>query len=170
VVHDKEANERKGVEQLAEALKKLFGRASTIRLPGVQIDRIRTVYLFIVTLDSIGGTIGLSPFLNTFLEERLDIAEFSPREIRPLFCSDIEELEVATEHFEAFSLPEILERWFRENPSLTAPLSTIQITNDRWKPNRWLTAQWRSVYKQILVILFPDRDPEEALAGLPLIP
>jgi hypothetical protein len=169
-VHDKEANERKGVEQLAEALKKLFGRDSTIRLPEIQIDRIRTVYLLIVTLDSIGGTIGLSPFLNTFLKERLDTAEFSPREIRPLFCLDIEELEVATEHFEAFSLPEILEHWFSENPTLTAPFSAIQVTNDRWKPNRWLTAEWRSIYKRIVTILFPGRDPEEALAGLPSIP
>ena len=69
------------------------------------------VYLYLITLDSIGGAIGLAPFLETFLTERLDRKTYPSVEIRPLFCSDIETLERVTGFWGQSSLPQTLEHW-----------------------------------------------------------
>lgn len=111
-VHDKEANQKKGVWQLSEAVQKLFGPRAAIVLPGINLKTVKRVYLYIITLDSIGATIGMSPFLNTFLDERLDRRAFPSVRIRPLFCSDISTLETVTGFFATSSLPQILERWW----------------------------------------------------------
>jgi hypothetical protein len=164
LVHDREAGQRKGVLQLSEAVNKLFGSDAQISLPGVDLKKIRHIYLYIVTLDSIGATIGISPFLNTFLDERLDRSAFASLEIRPLFCSDIETLEVISGFFGASSLTHILERWLRTNPSLTTPLLAINLDGIPWRENFWLRAEWNAIFKRMVTILFPDKDPEVALA------
>ncbi|HEY6248355.1 MAG TPA: hypothetical protein VI685_00250, partial [Candidatus Angelobacter sp.] len=165
LVQDREANQRKGVLQLSEAINRIFGASGTrISLPGVDPNRIKRVYLYLITLDSIGATIGISPFLNTFLEENLDRRAFPALQIRPLFCSDIETLEDITGFFAASSLPTILEKWFQTNPSLTTPLLAIDLSSFRWKENQWLRTEWNDTFKQMVRILFPDRDPDIALA------
>lgn len=163
LVTNKETGSRKGVWQLAEAVQKLFGPKERVTIPGVDLERIRTVYLYIVTLDSIGGVFGMSPLLETFLDDRLQRSEFAPLEIRPLYCSDIAALETATGHFGVLSLPQVLEQWLTENPSLTAPLSAMHIS-DRWKENSWLAHEWNSVFKAMVAILFPEKDTEAAMA------
>ncbi len=67
LVYDREANERKGVAQLAEAVKKIFGKGARPSLPGIDLGVVKRVYSYLITLDPIGGTIGISPFLDTFL-------------------------------------------------------------------------------------------------------
>jgi hypothetical protein len=47
-------------EQLAEAAKTLFGPNGSRLFPQIDLKNIKRVYLYIVTLDSIGGTIGMS--------------------------------------------------------------------------------------------------------------
>jgi hypothetical protein len=47
-------------------------------------------------------------------------------------------------------------------PSLTAPLPAMRISN-RWQENKLLLHEWNSVYKSMVAILFPDKDPEEAM-------
>ena len=164
LVFDHDANKRKGVSQLAEAITKLFTPDNSMSLPGIDLEGIRRVYPYLITLDSIGGTIGISPFLDTFLEEQLKRQDFRQLELRPLFCSDIASLENVTGFFAALSLPEILERWFAENSSLTAPLSMTHIPDRLWKGNEWLHQEWNSIFKRIVRVLFPDKDPEAALA------
>jgi hypothetical protein len=164
LVHDEEANERKGVEQLAHAARQLFGPDAQLSLPGVDLKSIKKLYLYIITLDSIGGTVGISPFLDTFLQERLQASELTPLQVRPQYCSDISALEAAAAYFARQSLPDILERWFAENPSLTAPLSMIDIGGDNWQGNQWLAREWNSIFKRLVTILFPDKDADAALA------
>lgn len=135
---------------------------SAIRPVGVCGDRYRHLYL--VTLDSIGATIGMSPFLNTFLDERLDRRAFPALEIRPLFCSDIEALETMTGFLGSIGLPGILERWFETNPSLATPLLAVDFDSVLWRENPWLHTEWKAIFKTMTRILFPDRDPDVALA------
>ena len=163
-VHDEQADERKGVEQLAHAAKQLFGTDAQTSLPGVDLKRIKKLYLYIVTLDTIGGTVGMSPFLDTFLQEQLQANDLTALRIRPLYCSDIAALEAAAAYFATQSLPDILERWFAENPSLAAPLSMIDIGGDNWQGNEWLAQEWNSIFKRMVAILFPDRNADAALA------
>jgi hypothetical protein len=156
-------NKKKGVWQLSHALKTLFNQNASMSLLGIDLRNIKRVYPYLVTFDSIGATIGISPFLNTFLEEHLHGQPFSI-EVRPLFCTDIETLEFASGFFGASSLPQVLEHWFETNPSLTTPLQAIDLSRFAWRENGWLRAEWNSVYKSMVKILFPDKDPEAALA------
>jgi hypothetical protein len=163
LVHDKETDKKKGVWQLSDAVEMLFGPGPPVSLQGVDVGKIKHVYLYLVTLDSIGGTIGMSPLLDTFLEERLQRSAFPTINIRPLFCSDIESLETVTGFFGEASLPEILEQWFKTNPSLAVPVSAIDLGRFAWRDNSWLHAEWNTIYKSMIKILFPDKDPEAAL-------
>ncbi|MGD0832693.1 MAG: hypothetical protein ABR907_17300, partial [Terracidiphilus sp.] len=137
--------------------------ASTV-LPGIGLTKIKHVYLYIVTLDTIGGTIGMSAFLNTFLDEHLDRKAFPSLHIRPIFCSEIEALETVTGFFARSSLPEILEKWFVANPSLTAPLQAVDLSSFSWRENGWLRAEWISIYKNMVKILFPNENPDRIVA------
>jgi hypothetical protein len=119
----------------------------------IDLTSIKHVYLYLVTLDSIGGTIGMSAFLNTFLDEHLDRKAFPSLQIRPIYCSEIESLETVTGFFAKVSLPEILQRWFVANPSLTAPLQSVDLSNLRWQENSWLRAEWTAIYKDMVKMI-----------------
>jgi len=165
LVHDKESDRKKGVEQLAEAVKQIFGQNSRLALPGIDPGSIKRVYLYIVTLDSIGGTLGMSPFLNTYLEDCLQADSYPALEIRPLYCSNVAELEDATGCFGACTLPQILELWFKANPSLTASLGVIDIGREKWRGNQWLASGWDSVFRGMTAVLFPAHDPGPGMAA-----
>jgi hypothetical protein len=128
------------------------------------LDKIKRVYLYIVTLDAIGGTIGMSAFLNTYLDKVLDRSAFPSIEIRPLFCSEIEALEDITCLFAKISLPQIMERWFVSNPALLTPLQAIDFSGLGSKENEWLRAEWVAIYKNIVRVLFPNEDPDAVVA------
>jgi hypothetical protein len=163
-VHDHESKNKKGVVQLAEAVKTLFGRDGSSLFPQIDLKKIKRVYLYIVTLDSIGGTIGMSALLNTFLDEMLDRSAFPSIEIRPLFCSEIEALEDITGLFAKISLPQILETWFVSNPALMAPLQAVDFSGFGWMENEWLRAEWVAIYKNVVRVLFPNEDPDAVVA------
>jgi len=163
-VHDHESKNKKGVVQLAEAVKALFGPDGSDLFPQIDLKKIKRVYLYIVTLDSIGGTIGMSALLNTFLDEMLDQSTFPSIEIRPLFCSEIEALEDITGLFAKISLPQILETWFVSYPALMAPLQAVDFSGFGWKENEWLRAEWVAIYKNVVRVLFPNEDPDAVVA------
>lgn len=164
LVYDKEDAQRKGVAQLTEAVLKLFGPTTgNLAVPGIDLKVVKRVYLYIVTLDSIGGAIGMSSLLNTFLDELLDRSLFQPVEIRPLFCSDIEGLEAVSGFFKTTTLPQILEQWFATNPPLTMPLLALDLAPLPWPGNEWLGAEWRNIFKTMVRILFPDKNPDVAI-------
>lgn len=163
LVHDKEAGQKKGVWQLCESISKLFGQRS-LSINNVDLSKIRFVYPFLLTLDSIGGTIGMSPFLNTYFDERLDREAFRSVTVQPLFCTDIQALEVVSGLFKTKALSDILKKWFITNPSLATPLLAIDLGPLPLPENDWLQAEWKKIFKGIVAVLFPDRDPDAALA------
>jgi hypothetical protein len=164
LVHDHESKNKKGVVQLAEAVKTLFGPEGSNLFPQINLKKIKRVYLYIVTLDAIGGTIGMSAFLNTYLDKVLDRSAFPSIEIRPLFCSEIEALEDITCLFAKISLPQIMERWFVSNTALLTPLQAIDFSGLGSKENEWLRAEWVAIYKNIVRVLFPNEDPDAVVA------
>ena len=165
LVHDREADERKGVEQLAEAVKSIFRRDAPLAVRGIDPASIKRVYLYIITLDSIGGTVGMSPFLNTYLVDCLESDSYPSLVIRPLYCSNIAELEGATGYFGDYTLPQILELWFNGNPTLTAPLAAMNIGADKWRGNQWLASEWDSIFRGMTAVLYPGHDPGPGMAA-----
>jgi hypothetical protein len=163
LVYDRESNSKKGVRQLASAVESLFGEATKVKITGLDVTKIKRVYLYLVTLDAIGDTICLSPFLNTFLDEILDRSTI-PVEIRPLFCTSVEALERATSFFGSSTLAEILEWWVSVNPPLAMPLAAVDLAKFKWQENSWLRTEWNGIFVSMVKILFPNVDPDTALA------
>ena len=164
LVHDHQSGKKKGVEQLAEAVKIVFGPGGETTFPQISLKGIKRVYLYIITLDSIGGTIGMSTLLNTFLDPILDRTAYPGLEIRPLFCSEVEALEAITMLFGSISLPQMLENWYQDNTALALPLQSVDFGNVRWEDNKWLQAEWVERFKSTARILFPNETPDEAFS------
>jgi len=163
LVRDQDAHQRKGVEQLAGAIKGLFGKTGRVTPSGLETSGVRTVYPYLVTLDTVGGTLGMSAFLNTYLKEYLNRNSFEA-EIRPLFCSSIAELEDKSGYFAARTLPQILEMWFGFDPSLLAPLGTVHVPPQDWRGNGWLAKEWDSIFREMTAVLYPGIDPGPGMA------
>jgi hypothetical protein len=164
LVRDHQSKKKKGVEQLAFAVKTLFGPKGNELFPDIETGKVKRVYLYMVTLDSVGGTIGMSALLNTFLDQMLDRSAYPMVEIRPLFCSEVEALEDLTMLFSKRSLPDILERWFRSNPQLIMSLQAVDFGKTGWKENAWLREEWINLYRGVVKILFPNENPEKIAA------
>lgn len=122
---------KKGVLQLASAIDTIFGRGRPSDvLPDIDWTKVKTVHLCLLTLDSIGGTIGISALLNTYLEENLDRTKFPSIQIRPLYCFDVAALERISGHLRDESLPSILDRWSLDYPEMLAPLSMVRLPSN----------------------------------------
>ena len=160
-----EKGSKKGVEQLAAAVRLLFdGDAPQTTFPNVEWVKIRRVHLCLVTLDSLGETIGMSALLNTFLPETLDVTRYPTGFVSALHCLDIASLERASAYFDTMTLPEILSRWLQLSPDLTASLSMVNLGSPR--QNRWIQFEWESIGRQIVPVVFPEADMDQFFAGL----
>jgi hypothetical protein len=160
-----EKGSKKGVEQLAAAVRLLFdGDAPQTIFPNVEWVKIRRVHLCLVTLDSLGETIGMSALLNTFLPETLDVTRYPTGFVSALHCLDIASLERASAYFHTMTLPEILSRWLQLSPDLTASLSMVNLGGPR--QNRWIQFEWESIGRQIVPVVFPEADMDQFFAGL----
>ncbi len=160
-----ERGNKKGVEQLAAAVRLLFdGDGPQKVFPNVEWCKIRRAHLCLVTLDSLGETVGMSALLNTFLAETLDRTRYPTGFISPLHCMDIASLERATAYFDTLNLPGILSHWIQLSPDLTASLSMVNLGAPR--QNRWIQTEWESIGRQIVSIVFPGVDIDQFFAGL----
>jgi len=162
-VRVQESGTKKGVEQLAAAVKSLFSPDGARLYPQIDLKSIKHVYLSLVSLDSIGGTIGMSALLNTFLDELLDRSQFPSVEIHPLFCSEIEALEEITGLFKILPLPKILDRWQSAGGRMLLPLQAVDLARIEWGENEWLLAEWNLIYENMVRILFPNQDTGELM-------
>jgi hypothetical protein len=162
-VHN-EKGSKKRVEQLSAAVRLLFdnGKPETI-FRAVEWSKVKNVDLCLVTLDTLGGTIGMSALLNTFLPDTLDLSRYPDGFISLLRCLDIASLERATAYFDTLTLPEIFQRWSMESSDLSAPLSMIELGAPRQNP--WIQGEWEDVARQIVPLIFPGANMDEFLAG-----
>ncbi len=156
---------KKGVEQLAAAVKRLFdGKDPQSIFPGVDWTKIEHVHVCLVTLDTLGETIGMSALLNTYLVEGLDFAQYPQGFICPLHCVDIASLERAAAYFDSISLPELLSRRLQLTTDFSASLSVVNLTIPRLNP--WIESEWEAIGRQIVPIIFPGTDMDQFFAGV----
>lgn len=159
LVRNKEKGSKKGVQQLAAAVELLFKSSNTQAIvPDVDWTNIKTVHLCLLTLDSIGGTIGMSALLDTYLSESLERSGYPRINIPPLYCLDIASLERAAGHFRLMTLPEIFDRWRALSQGLVASLSMVQLGQPAH--DQWLQFEWDDIFRSIVKLLFPNEDPE----------
>jgi hypothetical protein len=143
-VRDRSTKKPKAIAQLAKAAKLLFA-GERPEVPWADLEKIRRCYMLVVTLDDIGETFAMSPFLETFMREELDRSQCPHITIRPVFCINIGTVERISPSLIDGSLISILERWYLENPALSMPLLSIQMKDlivprsaDDW--NQWAAA------------------------------
>jgi len=163
LVREKDTGQKKAALQLADAVAALTGDPNILLGLGVDISAISEIYPLVVTLDSIGGTVGISSYLNLAFQQALEAdPKFRPI-IRPLGCVDVECLEYMSEFMRAASMPELLRRWHEFNPPLAMPFVAIPIEGIAREQNPWLKTTSEERFKSAIRILFPDKDPDLAL-------
>jgi hypothetical protein len=92
LVRDEATIRRKGVEQLAFSIRRLFENPDREVIGGFSAHNIARVYPLLITLDDLGGCLLVSRLLNTYFDEFLDRAQFAPIEIRPIILHGHREL------------------------------------------------------------------------------
>lgn len=163
MVRDRETGKKKAAIQLADAVRALTEDPSILLGVGVDLSRISRIYPLVVTLDGIGGAIGISAYLGLAFQEALVINAKYKEVVRSLGCLDIETLEFMTEHFHAESLPGLLRRWHEFNPPLFMPFVVTPMDGIAREVNPWLKRAADERFKSAVRILFPDKDPDVAL-------
>lgn len=120
--------QKKGVDQLRATLSYLFGPKRWIETLFPQWRDIREVFPCIVTLDSIGAAVGLSPMLQRYMPEQRNLGV----RVTPIFCLWIRELERKAHFFRSSGLASIFAHWLEINPSLGTPLGQIEGEFGTW--------------------------------------
>jgi hypothetical protein len=162
LVRDEATNRRKGVEQLALAIRQLFGNQGRQLISGLNLVNVTRVYPLLITLDDLGGCLLVSRLLNTYFAEFLNRAEFAPIEIRPLFCTDIESLEQVLPYADLRKVSGFLQYWYEHDDKLLATLLAHLPVGLPARRNRMLFAEWRRLSDEISMRLFPEETERAA--------
>lgn len=166
LVRDAKTNQAKAAMQLAATAKRLFqGTRPEVRWGN--LSQIRRCYLLCVTLDSIGGAIGMSTFLETYVTPVLDRAACANVEIRPLACIDIDTVEKMNQALAQTPLSKILERWYQMNPPMSMPLSAIRMPDLTPAHQDMPDAEWSKMFEELTAILFDEDTIRQASQAAP---
>ena len=76
-------------------------------------------------------------------------------EVKPLFCTDIESLEVVLPYSQKISVSGFLEYWLTRDPTLMATLLAFLPDGLSGERNNTLDLAWKELYDRIASRLFP---------------
>jgi hypothetical protein len=157
LVRNENTKKKKGVQQLAVAVKRLLGRdPSAAAVEGADLSNVSRIYPLLVTLDDIGATLLMSRFLQGYFKAALRDASLSAEKAKPLFCTDIESLELLLPFSASCPLSKFLQHWLETDPML---LSTLLARVPEGLPptrNDILYHGWDQLSGQIAARLFPN--------------
>lgn len=153
-VRDNAEKKKKGVEQLADAAKQLFSDRIQTN-PPVDLSKVKAVYPLLITLDGIGSTLLMSRLLNSYFDEYIDRSAVTGVRILPLFCTDIEGIEVVSPYAPERLLCNFLQHWLDTDPKLLGTLLAFLPTGLAAKRNEFLDRKWRELSDEMCEILFP---------------
>jgi hypothetical protein len=151
LVRNEESGSPKAAVQLASAAKILLGASTNIENPWFEKAQIERCYAVVVTLDDIGGAGGISALLNVDFQAELSSCRLCC-EIRPLFCVDVESLEVWSSVFEKQTFAGVLEQWFLQDPGMMQPLSSVRYAGTLQRP-RWFDREVHALAVRVARIL-----------------
>jgi hypothetical protein len=158
--------QKKGVEQLSAAVLALTTKGDRFKEVGLDISCIRRIYPVLITLDEIGGSLLMSALLNTYFFEILP--ETRTSEITPLFCFDIESLELFAGSLGDEPISAFLSHWFSHDPSLRGTL--LGFLKQTARRSSYLSSEWERLYEAMGKILFPGEFSKVNDAHLPTQP
>jgi hypothetical protein len=160
LVRDSAERSKKGVEQLAAAIKSLFSDPSRTVVSGLDVSRIKRVYPLLLTLDDLGSSLLISRLLNFYFKDVFNPSEFQGIEVKPLLCTDIETFEGVVPHLAEKPLSWFLQHWLDEDPLLLATLMVYFPQGLTGRRNEFLHQAWKQLTEQAGLILFNRPPPE----------
>jgi hypothetical protein len=166
LIRDQVTGNKKAAIQLADAINSLMTDPTISISLGIDLSTISSIFPLVVTLDGIGGTIGISPYLDLAFQSALSLGAQRRSLVQAMTCVDISSLEVMTEYFHVSSLPDLLRKWHEFSPSFAAPFLATPLTGMTRKVNQWLKDASDEIFRSIAKILFPDADPEATLRNV----
>jgi hypothetical protein len=152
--------ERKGVLQLADAIKNLFDKCNPRKLDCCDLDGIRKVVPLLITRDGIGGTFLINSYLNARFLENLNRKKYRPRIITPLFVMSSENLERISGHLADMPMTDILEMRYAIDDGLVYPFQHVIAQALQSKPIQRLpliSDTYREVFTTAVEALFPGK-------------
>ncbi|MGD0012399.1 MAG: hypothetical protein ABSE93_28145 [Terriglobia bacterium] len=160
---------RKGIEQLAEAIRRTCQKEGPEEILGVDLSRVRRLFPLLILRDGIGD----APMMNAFLNHKFDaIPSLSRKTVRPkiltpLFCMAADTVEYVAAFLKDASLSDILDARYRGNKGMGNPfLATKNDILDSLgeKSSVVLENAFREFVEPLVKALFPN---EAAMHGLP---
>lgn len=122
LVRDDAENKKKGVEQIAAAIKSIFANTQQSVVSGLDASRVRRVYPLLITLDQIGSSLLMSKLLNYPFESVFKPEDAAGVVVKPLLCTDIEDLEQILPYMDVKALSGFLQHWLDNDPRLLKTL------------------------------------------------
>lgn len=113
----------KGISQLSNAIKKVFDPKSPMEIEGIDPSSIRKVFPVLLTRDDLGGSFGLSHYLNREFDHSFYRRHYRPIIITPLFVLSIEGLELLSGYLKETAFTEALEYWYGRDKKLYSSFS-----------------------------------------------
>ncbi len=159
---------RKGIEQLAEAIRRTCRKKDADRIDGVDLSSVRRVFPLLILRDGIGD----APMMNAFLKNRfealptLSSKTIRPKILTPLFCIAADTLEYITAFLKDVSLSDILDARYRGNKGMGMPF--LAVDNDVLEPlgekrNFVLENAFHTSVEPLVKALFPAEFAEHGL-------
>jgi hypothetical protein len=112
---------RKGVRQLADAIRKLFGKEVHDQLSGIDLTKTENVIPVLLTRDDIGSAFNSSAYLNYHFQELVRGTDFT-RTISPLNALSVDDFERLAPYLVDVSLGDILMARLNGDKDLIYPL------------------------------------------------
>lgn len=156
LVHDRAESKKKGVEQLADAVAQLFGDETSTVVGDLDLSRVTRVYPLLVTLDGIGGSLLMSRLLNHYFLRFTVDRKFSRVEVKPLLCTDVENIEEVSGRFQSMGLAGFLEFWLSKDPNFMAALTAFTVPHLEGNRNERMAREWHSLSNEISKRSFPQ--------------
>ena len=161
---------RKGIEQLAEAIRRTCHKKDADRIRGVEFSAVRRVFPVLILRDGIGD----APMMNAFLNNRfeaiptLSSKTIRPRILTPLFCIATDTLEYISAFLKDASLSDILDARYRGNKAMGMPF--LAVDNDVLEPldekrNLIMENAFHTSVEPLVKALFPTEFAEQGLPG-----
>jgi hypothetical protein len=148
----------KGVEQLANAVRRLFTRGTLEQIRDVDTSGVLKVFPVLVTRDPIGRTLVLNLYLHRKFQTMVNRRQCRPRIITPLFCMDADAIETISAYLKDVRLDHVLDAQHKADPNV---VSTFQAINNSVldslakRDNPFIARAFEDFFERGIRTLFP---------------
>jgi len=161
-----ECGRRKGIGQLAEAIRRTCQRENPEEIVGLKLSGVRTIYPVLITRDGIGDAFIMNALLNVKFNAvpTLSFKTVRPKRLTPLFCMAAETIEQIAPYLQDASLSDIINGRYKGRRSVGASFFAIAnpvLQQIGERENRILSAAFHEFTEPLTKALFPNEYERE---------